>query len=88
MLRQRHFDLVLSLYTIQDPNSPRLAVLLSGASTTLFYALRLEVGYWWVPVLKLGEKCFGAPALRPTEFAHSLDEVLREIRAACVRTTS
>ena len=81
MLGQRQFDLVLSLHTRRGSSSPGLAILLSGSPTTLFYALRVEVGCWWVPILRLGEECFGAPALRPSEFANALDEVLKEIRA-------
>lgn len=85
MLGQRQFDLVLSLHTSRGKCRPSLAVLLSGSPTTLFYALRVEVGCWWVPLLRLGEECFGAPALRPREFANALDEVLKEIRAAATR---
>ncbi len=85
MLGQRQFDLVLSLHTSRGTGRPNLAVLLRGSPITLFYALRLEVGCWWVPLLRLGEECFGAPALRPSEFADALDEVLKEIRAAATR---
>ena len=85
MLGQHKFDLVLSLHTSRGTGRPSLAVLLSGSRTTLFYALRVEVGCWWVPLLRLGEECFGAPALRPREFANALDEVLKEIRAAAAR---
>jgi hypothetical protein len=88
MLGQRQFDIVLSLHTSRATNSPRLAVLLSGTPTTLFYALRLEVGCWWVPLLRLGEECFGTPALPPNEFANALDDVLMEIRAASTETAS
>jgi hypothetical protein len=84
ILGRQQFDLVLSLHTRRGTSSPGLAVLLRGSKTTLFHALRLEVGCWWVPVLRLGEECFWAPALRPSEFANALDEVLKEIRAARV----
>jgi hypothetical protein len=81
MLGRRQFDLVLSLHPNRRASSPSLGVLLSGSQTTLFYALRVEVGYWWVPMLRLGEECLGAPVLRPGEFANSLNELLEEIRA-------
>jgi len=81
MLGRRQFDLVLSLHPNRGASSPSLGVLLSGSQTTLFYALRVEVGYWWVPMLRLGEECFGAPVLRPGEFVKSLEELLKEIRA-------
>jgi hypothetical protein len=58
-----------------------LGALLSGSRTTLFYALPVENGCWWVPILRVGEECFGVPALRPTEFAGALDEVLEQIEA-------
>jgi hypothetical protein len=81
MLGRHQFDLVLSLYPSREASCPSLAVLLSGSQTTLFYALRVEVGYWWVPMLRLGEECFGSHVLRPGEFANILDELLMEIRA-------
>jgi hypothetical protein len=85
ILGQSKFDLVLSMHTSRGTSRPSLAVLLSGSPTTLFYALRVEVGCWWVPLLRLGEECFGAPALRPSEFANALDDVLQEIRADATR---
>jgi hypothetical protein len=85
MLGRHRFDLVLCLHPSREANCPSLGVLLSGSQTTLFYALRVEVGYWWVPMLRLGEECFGAPVLRPGEFANSLDELLEEIRTDATR---
>src|SRR5580700_9824344 len=81
ILGHRQFDLVLSLHPSRGAGNPSLGILLSGSQTTLFYALRVEVGYWWVPILRLGEECFGAPVLRPSEFAYTIGEVLEEIRA-------
>lgn len=81
MLGRHQFDLVLSLHPSREHGCASLGVLLSGSQTTLFYALRVEVGYWWVPILRLGEECFGASVLRPGEFANSIDELLKEIRA-------
>ena len=81
ILARRQFDLVLSLHPSRGIGNPSLGILLSGSPTTLFYALRVEVGYWWVPILKLGEECFGAPVLRPSQFPDALSEVLKEIRA-------
>ena len=72
MLGQRQFNLVLSLHADRGTNNSSLASLLRGSSTTLFYALRLEVGCWWVPILKLGDECFGSPALRPGEFPNAI----------------
>lgn len=44
MLGQRQFDLVLSLHTRRGNSSLSLVDLLRGSPTTLFYALRFEVG--------------------------------------------
>lgn len=81
MLSEHQFGLVLNQHHSRGTSYRSLGILLSGSTTTLFYALRVEVGYWWVPILRLGEECFGAPVLRPNEFANALDEVLKEIRA-------
>jgi len=80
VLKQRQFDIVLSVHRGRSARSESLGALLSGSRTTLFYALPVEKGCWWVPILKVGEECFGAPALRPTEFANALDEVLEQIK--------
>ena len=37
-----------------------------------------------VDPMKSGRKCLGAPALRPREFVTVLDEMLEEIRIACI----
>ena len=76
MLGQRQFDLVLSLHTSRGTRSPSLVVLLSGLPTTLFHALRVEVGYGWVPILRVSEEYFGTPSLRPNAYANALDDVL------------
>ena len=86
MLGRRQFGIVLSLHTSRGSDCPSLAVLLIGTPTTLFYALRLEVGCSWVPLLRSGEDCSGVPGLSASEFANALDEVLKEIRAATVGT--
>lgn len=85
-LGKSEFELVLSLHTDRGSRNPSLAVLLNGLPTTLFYILRVEEGCWWVPIFRLGEECFGEPALRPTEFANALDAVLKEIRTAAKAT--
>ncbi len=79
VLEQRQFDIVLSVRRRRSANTESLGALLSGSRTTLFYALPVEKSCWWVPILKVGEECLGAPALRPTEFANALDEVLEQI---------
>src|SRR5579862_7973469 len=81
VLEQRQFDIVLSVHRGRSARAESLGALLAGSGTTLFYALPVEEGCWWVPILRVGEECFGAPALRPAEFANALDEVLEQIKA-------
>ncbi len=79
VLEERQFDIVLSVHKSRSASTESLGALLSGSRTTLFYALPVERSCWWVPILKIGEECFGVPALRPTEFVNALDEVLEQI---------
>jgi hypothetical protein len=81
VLEQRQFDIVLSVHRDRRTRTESLGALLSGSRTTLFYALPVEKGCCWVPILRVGEECFSAPAMRPTEFATALDEVLEQIKA-------
>src|ERR1700688_4738585 len=82
VLQQRTFDIVLSVHRGRSARTESLGALLSGSRTTLFYALPVEKGCWWVPILKVGEECFGASALRPTEFSKVLFEVVEQIKAS------
>jgi hypothetical protein len=81
VLEQRQFDIVLSVHKGRSGRTESLGAVLSGSQTTLFYALPVERGCWWVPILRVGEECFGAPALRPTEFADALDALLEQVKA-------
>jgi len=87
-LTQERFDIVLTMHRIEGSSTDWLGAALSGSRTTLFYALPVEVGCWWVPVLRVGAKCVGEPALRPREFSHLLDRIVHEIRAAAHKTAS
>jgi hypothetical protein len=81
MLEQRQFDLILAVHNSHGAITESLGGLLTGSRTTLFLALPVEQGCWWVPILRSGQDCFGAPALRPGEFTIALDGILKEIRA-------
>jgi len=80
LLNRTEFDIVL-MHRIKGRGAGSLAALLLGSRTTLFYVLPVEVGCWWVPVLRIGAVCVGASALRPSEFSDVLDELVEEIRA-------
>jgi hypothetical protein len=54
-------------------------LLLSGSGASLFSSLRVEEGFWWVPVLQFGKECYG-PALRVGDLAHFLDVLRKQLR--------
>jgi hypothetical protein len=80
MLIATEFDIVLSTRRISGASIHQLVALLSGSRASMFYSLRVEEGYWWLPVLTLGKECLGTPALRGGEFVHVLDQLLMEIQ--------
>jgi hypothetical protein len=81
MLIATEFDIVLSTHRISGGGIHQLVALLSGSRASMFYSLRVEEGYWWLPVLRLGKQCLGTPALRGGEFVHVLDQLLMRIKS-------
>lgn len=71
----------LILSTSPMHQATKLVSLLGRFKCSVFYAYPVEQGCWWLPLMNSGQKCFGAPALRPSEFADVLDQKLKEIRA-------
>jgi len=80
VLSAQSFDLVLSPTRLREVSFFSLIDLLDGSGATLFYSHAVEESYWWLPVLRHGERCFGSSALRPSEFVSVLDETIAEIR--------
>jgi hypothetical protein len=85
LLNQMQFDIVLTTPRIEGGSTDWLGAALSGSRATLFYVFPVEVGCWWVPVLRIGAECVGASALRPSEFSDVLDELIGETRAAVTK---
>jgi len=77
LLSHTKLDIVLSLYT-QERLSQMMA-LLAGLRVSMFYMLPVEEGCWWLPVLRNGENCLGAPAIRTSEFTYVLVEIIKGI---------
>jgi hypothetical protein len=75
LFRHTKPDVVLSLNTCQSLSE--MASLLGGLCVSMFHMLPVEEGCWWLPVVRNGENCLGAPAFRPNEFAHVLAEIVR-----------
>jgi len=80
LVEEDGFELVLSVIPPRENAMSLLTVALAGTHANIFYAHRVEDGCWWLPVLRDGLQCFGAPALRPSEFTNLLDRVVLEIR--------
>lgn len=76
------FDLVLGPLRLDGKSLYPLIQRLAGSMTTLFFSYAVEAGCWWLPALRWGQDCFGAPALRPGEFTFVLDEITKEIRSS------
>ena len=88
LLNQRHFDIVLTTRRVEGSSTDWLGGALSGSHTTLFCVQPVEVGCWWVPVLRVGAAVLRAPALRPREFSDALTGIVDEIRASAAKTLS
>ncbi len=60
-------------------NTQRLSEMmatLEGSSVTMFHMLPVEESCWWLPVLRYGENCLGAPAFRSREFTYVFVEII------------
>jgi hypothetical protein len=82
LLDNNTFDLVLGPIRLKSESLYLLIGLLDGSLTTLFYSQAVEHGCWWLPALRRGQNCFGAPAFRPGEFVTVLDAIIAEIRSS------
>ena len=78
LLRLWQFDIVLSMQAVGEIIQ-KLVGLLSGSGVSLFSSLRVEEGFWWMPVLQFGKESYG-PALRVDEFADVLDDFREQVR--------
>ncbi|MGH9716043.1 MAG: hypothetical protein ACRD4R_04845 [Candidatus Acidiferrales bacterium] len=54
---------------------------LCEVNANVFYCHPVEDGCWWLPVVRHGRKCFGAPGTRGSEFLAILDQILRDSRS-------
>ena len=76
------FHLILSTTPLRQVN--QLLTELGGSNSTVFYSCPIEDGCWWLPLVRCGQKCLGAPALRPSEFIRELDQMVKKIRMEIV----
>lgn len=80
LVKDGFFELILSAIPPRDNAMSLLTKALIGTRTSVFYVHPVEDGCWWLPALRNGLPCFGAPALRPAEFISLLDEVIEDAR--------
>lgn len=80
-LSAKTFDLVFSPMRLRGVTLFPLMDLLEGSEANLFYLHTVEEGYWCLPALHQGQRCFGASGLRSNEFMTHLDELIDSIRA-------
>jgi hypothetical protein len=77
-LFDRHsFHLILSTSPL-DYGDPYLTEL-ADSNCTVYYSRVVENGCWWLPLVRRGQRCWSAPALRPSEFVGVLDHLVKEI---------
>ena len=76
------YKLVLLDSCVPSEQRKRLVGDLSGSQTSLFYVYPVERGCWWLPALRFGEDCHGAPAFRSHEFLRELDRLLQDTASA------
>ncbi len=74
-----HFDIVLSNFVPHGADCHELCTLQKGRPVSLFYFYAVEGGCWWIPRICQGQECQGAAALRPSEFASVLEELIANI---------
>jgi hypothetical protein len=63
LISHAKLDLVLSLSSHQGLRE--LMTLFAGLRVSMFHMLTVEEGWWWLPVIRNGEKCLDDPAFPP-----------------------
>jgi hypothetical protein len=77
LLSSHEIDLVLSHTYLSDGTGSDPLAVLAHLAVTAFLCLPVENSCLWVPAIDRGTKCLGLPALRPLEFARTLEEMAR-----------
>lgn len=76
ILRERHYDLVLSEFMLSDGSAYQLMPCLRGTDTTMFFSNAVENGCWWLNAIFEGEDRTEKPGMRPAQFGIVLDKIL------------
>jgi hypothetical protein len=76
-VRNGAYSLILLDSTVSPEQRRQLASELAGSSVSIFYTFPVENGCWWLPTLRAGQDCHGAPAFRRNEFPFELERMLQ-----------
>lgn len=76
-VRKGAYNLILLDSTVPPEQRRKLAFELIGSEASIFYTFPVENGCWWLPALRGGKDCHGAPAFRRNEFPFELERILR-----------
>jgi len=77
LFSKQPFDLVLCSARLMDIHMLTSSV--AGSLASLYCSDTGEANCWWVPTILHGEKCLGAPPLRPSEFVKTLSQVMGDV---------
>jgi hypothetical protein len=72
------FNLILLDSTVPPEQRKQLSTGLIGSAVSVFYTFPVENGCWWLPALRRGEDCHGAPAFRRGEFPFELERIFQD----------
>ena len=72
------FNLILLDSTVTPEQRRQLTSDLAGTGTSVYYSFPVENGCWWLPTLRRGQDCHGAPAFRRNEFALEVERILQD----------
>jgi hypothetical protein len=81
LLSSHRVDLVLSNTYLSDGTGFGLLTAFAHLPVTAFLYLPVENSCLWLPAIDGGKKCLGLPALRPSEFARTLEEIALHLSA-------
>jgi hypothetical protein len=81
-LSSQPVDLVLIDAHLSDGTGFGLLIALAGLPVSAFLCLPVENSCFWLPAVDGGKECLGLPALRPSEFSSTLEEMIRCLAAA------
>ena len=76
-VRKGAHNLILLDSTVTPEQRKRLTFELIGSMASIFYTFPVENGCWWLPTLRRGRECHGAPAFRRNEFPFELERILQ-----------